>query len=162
MDGRTRRQNALSMARHGCLTDPEPMTTPHIAGKALTISCEVTPQVLAGVILAQGGNQHGYALYLQDGKPIFSVREKPTIVFCESARDAERQIYPRSASGKRWRDDAGGQRKNRGARQSAGAQLRCNRRKNSASARTRASRWAIMSRRIRSKEKLKTSPVSAQ
>jgi len=57
------------------LNEPEPIENPKIAGKALTISAEVTPTAKDGVILAQGGNQHGYALYLAGGKPIFAVRE---------------------------------------------------------------------------------------
>jgi arylsulfatase A-like enzyme len=57
------------------LTDPEPVPLPRIANKALVITCTVTPRSRDGVILAQGGNQHGYALHLKDGKPIFSVRE---------------------------------------------------------------------------------------
>jgi arylsulfatase len=48
--------------------------TPQIANKALTISCEVETQAHDGVILAQGGDQYGYALHLHDGKLIFSVR----------------------------------------------------------------------------------------
>ena len=59
----------------------KPRPSPQIAGKALVISCDVAPQpdvapqVLAGVILAQGGNRNGYALHLRDGKPVFSVRQ---------------------------------------------------------------------------------------
>ncbi|MDQ3812382.1 MAG: sulfatase-like hydrolase/transferase, partial [Armatimonadota bacterium] len=49
--------------------------TPQIANKALTITCDVTPQSRDGVILAQGGAQRGYAVHLKDGKPIFSVRQ---------------------------------------------------------------------------------------
>lgn len=55
--------------------------TPQIAGKSLIITCDVTPQARDGVILAQGGNQHGYALHLQDGKPIFSVRQNRILYF---------------------------------------------------------------------------------
>ncbi len=69
------------------LTDPKEMPTPQIANKALAITCDVTPQVLAGVILAQGGNQQGYALYLKDGKPIFSVRENRKL-YSAAASDA--------------------------------------------------------------------------
>lgn len=50
-------------------------SNPQIANKTLAIRCEVTPQSRDGVILAQGGNQRGYALHLKDGKPIFSVRQ---------------------------------------------------------------------------------------
>lgn len=48
--------------------------TPRIAGRPLRISCEVQPESRDGVILAQGGRQHGYALHLQGGRPVFSVR----------------------------------------------------------------------------------------
>jgi arylsulfatase A-like enzyme len=48
--------------------------TPQIAGKGLTITCEVEPQSRDGVILAQGGDQHGYALHLREGKLVFTVR----------------------------------------------------------------------------------------
>ncbi len=48
--------------------------TPQIANRALAISCEVTPSSRDGVILAQGGNQQGYALWLRDGSLVFSVR----------------------------------------------------------------------------------------
>lgn len=56
-----------------CQVKPRP--SPQIAGKPLTIRCDVTPQTRDGVILAQGGLQRGYALHLQAGRPIFSVRE---------------------------------------------------------------------------------------
>jgi len=49
--------------------------SPRLVNKALTIACEVMPEAGDGVILAQGGDQRGYALHLKDGKPIFSVRQ---------------------------------------------------------------------------------------
>jgi hypothetical protein len=49
-------------------------SAPQIANKSLTIACEVEPQSRDGVILAQGGNQQGYALWLRDGQLLFSVR----------------------------------------------------------------------------------------
>ncbi len=52
-----------------------PRSSPQIAGQPLTICCEVEPIGTEGVILAQGGNKYGYALYLQGGRPIFGVRE---------------------------------------------------------------------------------------
>ncbi|MDQ3813350.1 MAG: sulfatase-like hydrolase/transferase, partial [Armatimonadota bacterium] len=61
--------------------------TPQIVNKALTITCEVTPQSRDGVILAQGGDQRGYALHLQDGKPIFSVRQNGKL-YTAAAPDA--------------------------------------------------------------------------
>jgi arylsulfatase len=47
---------------------------PEIANKPLSIRCNVETEAKDGVILAQGGNQHGYALHLKDGRPIFTVR----------------------------------------------------------------------------------------
>ena len=55
-------------------TGPTPPPTPQIANRPLRIRCEVEPQSRSGVILAQGGRQHGYALHLEEGRPVFSVR----------------------------------------------------------------------------------------
>ena len=55
----------------------EPTTaspTPQIANRPFRIRCDVQPESRNGVILAQGGRQHGYALHLEDGRPVFSVR----------------------------------------------------------------------------------------
>jgi arylsulfatase A-like enzyme len=49
-------------------------SAPQIANQPLTITCEVEPQSRDGVILAQGGNQQGYALWLRDGQLLFGVR----------------------------------------------------------------------------------------
>jgi arylsulfatase A-like enzyme len=48
---------------------------PQIAGKSLSITCEVKPKSQNAVIVAQGGTRDGYSLYLTDGIPTFSVRE---------------------------------------------------------------------------------------
>jgi arylsulfatase len=53
---------------------PRAGATPQIANRPLRISCDVQPESRHGVILAQGGRQHGYALHLADGRPVFSVR----------------------------------------------------------------------------------------
>jgi arylsulfatase len=50
------------------------VAAPRVAGKALTISCEVEPRSRDGVVLAQGGDQQGYALHLGAGRLAFSVR----------------------------------------------------------------------------------------
>jgi arylsulfatase A-like enzyme len=47
---------------------------PQIASRPLEISCEVEPTVSKGVILAQGGNRYGYALWLADNQLHFGVR----------------------------------------------------------------------------------------
>ncbi len=44
------------------------------AGKPLTVMARVSPQSKDGVILARGGQSHGYALYLDAGRPTFAVR----------------------------------------------------------------------------------------
>ncbi len=56
-----------------------PVSNPQLVGKALTITCTVTPKSPGGVILAQGGDQRGYALYLDEGKPTFIVRQQGTL-----------------------------------------------------------------------------------
>jgi hypothetical protein len=49
-------------------------SAPQIANKPLTITCDVEPRSREGVILAQGGNRQGYALWLRDGQLVFGVR----------------------------------------------------------------------------------------
>jgi arylsulfatase A-like enzyme len=50
--------------------------SPRVANKSLSVVVEAnlkqSPPV--GVVLAQGGNQHGYAIHFVDGKPAFDVR----------------------------------------------------------------------------------------
>ncbi len=55
---------------------------PQIANQPITIRCDVETTVKNGVILAQGGKQHGYALHLKDGRLVFTVRidGKPTAI----------------------------------------------------------------------------------
>ncbi len=48
--------------------------TPEIAKRRLTISAHVATSSRTGVIVAQGGREHGYALHLLDGRPAFDVR----------------------------------------------------------------------------------------
>ncbi len=49
--------------------------SPAIAGRAFTITAKFDPgNAKNGVIVAQGGNAHGYTLYLADGKLTFLVR----------------------------------------------------------------------------------------
>jgi len=44
------------------------------AGKPITVEALVKAEKNAGVILARGGVSHGYALYLQGGRPYFAIR----------------------------------------------------------------------------------------
>jgi arylsulfatase A-like enzyme len=57
-----------------CSVRSQSSGSPQIANKPLTITCEVEPRAHNGVILAQGGNQQGYALWLREGQLVFGVR----------------------------------------------------------------------------------------
>ena len=48
--------------------------SPNIANRALKISAQVKTKDQSGVIVAQGGKQHGYAIHLIEGKLAFDVR----------------------------------------------------------------------------------------
>ena len=52
----------------------EAATHPRVAGKTIEIVAEVQASEPRGVVLAQGGIEHGYALHFIDGKPAFDVR----------------------------------------------------------------------------------------
>jgi arylsulfatase len=54
-------------------------SNPNLVDKELTITAQVTPEARDGVILAQGGNQRGYAIFLQAGIPTFAVRQNGTL-----------------------------------------------------------------------------------
>jgi len=45
---------------------------PRVAGRPIEVRARIAPAGPNGVILAHGGNRHGYALHLDDGKPAFS------------------------------------------------------------------------------------------
>ena len=49
---------------------------PQVADRALVVSAEIEPAGTNGVIISQGAGAYGYALYLQDGKPAFAVRNQ--------------------------------------------------------------------------------------
>lgn len=66
-----------------CQVTPRP--SPQIAGQPILIRCDVTTQFSNGVILAQGGNQRGYALYLKAGRVVFAVRENSTLFTAAAA-----------------------------------------------------------------------------
>ena len=67
--------------------DSAHLATPQIANRVLVVSCEVTPASAAahGVVLAQGGQVNGYALHLEAGVPVFSVRERRELVAIQAA-----------------------------------------------------------------------------
>jgi arylsulfatase len=74
---------------------------PQIANRPVTIRCKVTPRSKQGVILAQGGNQHGYALHFDRGKLIFSVRvggEVESVTVSETPDSGAFQVTARLSS----------------------------------------------------------------
>ena len=44
------------------------------AGKEVTVEAWIKAEKPGGIVLARGGSSHGYALYLQNGRPRFAVR----------------------------------------------------------------------------------------
>ena len=65
------------VSRDGGIKKKSTQNSPKIANKALTITAKVTlpdNKIAQGVVLAQGGDQHGYALHFINGKPAFDVR----------------------------------------------------------------------------------------
>jgi iduronate 2-sulfatase len=50
--------------------------SPAIANRELVVVAEIQSANPSGVVVAHGGNQHGYALHFVDSKPVFDVRVK--------------------------------------------------------------------------------------
>jgi hypothetical protein len=48
---------------------------PQVAGRPLTIACDVETTATSGVILAHGGVSTGYTLYLKEGLVVFAVHQ---------------------------------------------------------------------------------------
>ncbi|HOD82511.1 MAG: Arylsulfatase precursor [Planctomycetes bacterium ADurb.Bin126] len=46
---------------------------PAVAGRGITVWAEIASETPSGVVLAHGGNRHGYSLFLREGKATFSV-----------------------------------------------------------------------------------------
>jgi len=63
-----------STPREEAAGKPAKHKTPLIAGRTLTITAHVEPRSKSGVVLAQGGREHGYAVHLLAGKLAFDVR----------------------------------------------------------------------------------------
>ncbi len=58
----------------GQRTDAADDTSPLVAGKPIAVLAEVNVAAPKGVVLAQGGQEQGYALHFVDGKAAFDVR----------------------------------------------------------------------------------------
>jgi len=62
---------------------------PMVENKPITISCEAVPGAEPdGVLVAQGGKAYGYSVYVQNGKPCFSVRVERKLTTVVSATAA--------------------------------------------------------------------------
>ncbi len=53
-----------------------PDKAPQVGDRGFTVSCEIDPPGSNGPVVAHGGASVGYALYLADGKPAFTVRQR--------------------------------------------------------------------------------------
>ncbi|MEI7731174.1 MAG: sulfatase [Verrucomicrobiota bacterium] len=62
---------ALEALKIGDVLDAEEAL--QIANRPITITCDVEPKAKNGVIIAHGGSAVGYALYLKEGKVMFTV-----------------------------------------------------------------------------------------
>lgn len=60
--------------------------SPQLVNKALTITADVTTDARNGVILAQGGLQRGYAVYLKNGQIFFGVRQNEKLYATTAAK----------------------------------------------------------------------------
>ena len=70
---------------------------PQITGKTLRITCRVKPESKTAVIVAQGGMDVGYSLYLIEGVPTFGVRENKKL-FTVAANSVPKDEYAIAAS----------------------------------------------------------------
>ena len=72
---------------------------PDIADKTIAIACEVEARSSNGVIVAQGGQSFGYAVYLSDGKLKFTVREasNPVTITASETSPASFKVAARLA-----------------------------------------------------------------
>lgn len=67
----------------------DPGVAPPIAGRTLTINATFQSQQQDGVIVAQGGLAHGYALYVQDGELFFAMRRNNALTTVSGGKIGE-------------------------------------------------------------------------
>ncbi|MEM6776268.1 MAG: sulfatase-like hydrolase/transferase [Planctomycetota bacterium] len=70
--------------------------SPSIAKRPLEIEASVSSSHPHGTVLAQGGNQHGYALHFLDGRPAFDVRVNRTVQRLVSPKPVHGEITLRA------------------------------------------------------------------
>ncbi|TWU61746.1 hypothetical protein V7x_34340 [Crateriforma conspicua] len=69
---------ALAVAADG-RAEVDAVETPQVADAELTIQATVVSDLPHGVVLAQGGQQNGYALGFDYGRPVFSIRRDGSV-----------------------------------------------------------------------------------
>lgn len=70
-------------------------SAPQVAGHGLHLSAEIEPTAPDGVIVAQGAKANGYALYLKEGKLVFSLRAASrlsSVASTETLPSGKRQV----------------------------------------------------------------------
>lgn len=73
--------------------EPKPATdSPKIANRSIRIEATVHGKELDGVVLAQGGNQHGYSLYFKAGKPMLAVRRQGQVTTLASDQQVSGKV----------------------------------------------------------------------
>ncbi|MCC9606909.1 arylsulfatase [Blastopirellula sp. JC732] len=72
-----------------------------IAKRSWTIEAEVDAKSPSGVVAAQGGNRHGYALHFVDGKPAFDVRVGGIVTRLISKQRYSGQVHLRAGLDKK-------------------------------------------------------------
>ncbi|MEM7473527.1 MAG: sulfatase-like hydrolase/transferase [Planctomycetota bacterium] len=75
-EGWAKRVGVIWQPKSNSKPTTESDSSPAISNRPLKIQVTVEARQPNGVALAQGGNQHGYALHFIDGKPAFDVRVK--------------------------------------------------------------------------------------
>ena len=59
---------------------------PYLSGRAFRVTAHISGSTNDGVIVAQGGTQDGFTLYLKDGKPSFAIRREGTLTIASGAQ----------------------------------------------------------------------------
>lgn len=62
---------------------------PQVGGRSLTLAAVIDTQTKDGVIISQGGDWHGYTLYVQDGELFFAVRRDQALTIVPGGKIAE-------------------------------------------------------------------------
>ncbi|HWN96245.1 MAG TPA: hypothetical protein VNT99_14510, partial [Methylomirabilota bacterium] len=62
---------------------------PQVGGRGLAIAAVIDTQTKDGVIISQGGDWHGYTLYVQGGELFFAVRRDQTLTIVPGGQIAE-------------------------------------------------------------------------